>query len=327
MPRSIRARVALCSALLLPAAIVRADEQRAQGLALFEEGRKLVGEGKHADACPKFEEAFSLIGGVGVAYNLADCWEHTGRVASAWAMFGKAAVLAGEKKDKERERLAKDHAQALEPRLPHLVVRLAGAAPPGLEVKAGKLKIGSGSFGTKLPVDPGSLTVEATAPGRRPWSRTLSVVEKQDVEAEVPELELEAPRPPPSASVLPSSSASAPPPPPPPDGLSPLRVTGVSVAAGGGALVALGAVLGGLALGRHQESLKVGCDADSRCLPDAARIRDDARGLGDASTALFIVGSLAAAAGVTVFLLAPSKPRARPPATVLVTPLGAWGTW
>src|SRR6188768_3726631 len=46
---------------------------------LFSEGRKLVEAGSYKEACPKFEQSASLNLGIGVQFNLADCWEHIGR--------------------------------------------------------------------------------------------------------------------------------------------------------------------------------------------------------------------------------------------------------
>ena len=51
---------------------------------LFAEGGKLVADGDHTAACPKFEESFHLDPGIGTGFNLADCWEHIGRTASAF---------------------------------------------------------------------------------------------------------------------------------------------------------------------------------------------------------------------------------------------------
>src|SRR5258708_37292521 len=56
---------------------------------LFDEGRKLLADGKYDAACPKLEESQRLDPGMGTLVNLAECWEHIGRTALAWARFHK----------------------------------------------------------------------------------------------------------------------------------------------------------------------------------------------------------------------------------------------
>ena len=89
------AAVALISSWL-GAGAVRADaaSDKAASVALFNEGRRLVGLGKLAEACPKFEASFSLVPGIGTQLNLADCYQQLGRTASAWATFRDAAIAA-----------------------------------------------------------------------------------------------------------------------------------------------------------------------------------------------------------------------------------------
>src|SRR5260221_11014313 len=58
---------------------------------LFDEGRKLLADGKYDAACPKLEESQRLDPGTGTLFNLADCWEQIGRTASAWARFLEGA--------------------------------------------------------------------------------------------------------------------------------------------------------------------------------------------------------------------------------------------
>src|SRR5258706_1569998 len=62
--------------------------------ALFDEGRRLAGEGKYSQACPKLEESQKLDPGLGTLFGLADCLEHVGRTASAWSRFRDAADVA-----------------------------------------------------------------------------------------------------------------------------------------------------------------------------------------------------------------------------------------
>ena len=52
---------------------------KAAAQSLFDEGRRLMGEAKYADACPKLAESQKLDPGVGTQFHLADCYEHLGQ--------------------------------------------------------------------------------------------------------------------------------------------------------------------------------------------------------------------------------------------------------
>lgn len=54
--------------------------------------RGLVQKGDWAAACPKFEESERLDPGIGTLYHLADCYEHVGRLATAWGLFDAAQI-------------------------------------------------------------------------------------------------------------------------------------------------------------------------------------------------------------------------------------------
>jgi serine/threonine-protein kinase len=101
---------------------------------LFADARTLADAGHYEEACPKFEESRRLLAGVGTIYNLADCYEHVGRTASAWATFLDAAAAAASAGEGEREKVARTRAAALEPRLTRLRIRTnpADSALPGL---------------------------------------------------------------------------------------------------------------------------------------------------------------------------------------------------
>src|SRR4051812_46885407 len=86
--------------------------------ALFQEGRKLMAEGRFGEACDRFAASRRLDPGVGTSLNLADCLEKQGRTATAYGMFNETAREAqkvGDTRGREAEALAR--ARALEPRL------------------------------------------------------------------------------------------------------------------------------------------------------------------------------------------------------------------
>src|SRR5579884_2436455 len=114
-----------------------AQEQssEAAATALFDQGRSLMQQGKYADACPKLAESERLAPSGGTLLNLADCYEHTGQTASAWAAWKDAAARANAAGKADVEKRALARAAALEPNLAKLAISVDTASDvPGLQV-------------------------------------------------------------------------------------------------------------------------------------------------------------------------------------------------
>jgi hypothetical protein len=115
---------------------------------------------------------------MGTLFNLAGCYAQIGRIASAWAAFRDVASAASAAGQIEREKVARERAAALEPRLSKLRISVPEeAVAPGLEVQRDGVTVASLIWGTDVPVDPGNHFVSASAPGREPWSAVVSVTE------------------------------------------------------------------------------------------------------------------------------------------------------
>jgi tetratricopeptide (TPR) repeat protein len=117
-------------------ATAQGHDNRSAALALFEQGRELAAEGNHAAACDKFGAAAKLAHSAGTLLNLGDCYERTGRTASAWAAFRDAAGAAQRTGRDAEESEARRRQDALQPMLSHLridvpdALRIAGRCPP-----------------------------------------------------------------------------------------------------------------------------------------------------------------------------------------------------
>src|SRR5882672_4544932 len=88
-PRAVRSTCAVVLLALLPGT-VHADATAAEKVAaeaLFDDGRKLLADGRFAPACEKFEQSEHIDPAVGTLLYLAECYEKSGRTASAWATF------------------------------------------------------------------------------------------------------------------------------------------------------------------------------------------------------------------------------------------------
>jgi hypothetical protein len=154
--------------------------------ALFYEGRNMMKDGKFANACSKFEESLRLDYGIGTEFNLADCREKLGKLASAWSGFLNVVAAAKAANQPDRERIARDRAKALEPRVPKVVVDVSQPVPSGLEVRRDGLLVIPTAWGSPIPVDPGNHRVTASAPGKQPWESSVSALEGKVVHIAVP---------------------------------------------------------------------------------------------------------------------------------------------
>ncbi len=308
------------------AALAPSDPAAAQ--ALFYEARTLMQKGRWAEACPKLEESLRLDHGIGTAYNLADCHEHVGKLATAWSGFLDVAAQSKAAGQAQREKVARERAQKLEPRLPKLVVDVR-TAPPGLTVERDGVALGSAAFGTAIPVDPGSHKVVATAPGRVPFETTIDAKESRTARVVVSDLPL-APAPA-VAAVPPAPTPAAPVTKP---ALEPASTTMTTSATNlhatafpepeierGGTQrtigwVTLGAGVAGLAAGGYfglrsldkRNASRDSCNGDL-CNAAGVELRDDAIRAGNTATIASVAGGAAVVGGLVLVLTAPKDAR------------------
>ncbi len=147
------ALVAAC-ALVAPRALAgESDQPLAQQL--FEDGRKLLEQGRYAEACPKFAESQRLDPGGGTLLNLAWCHELQGRTATAWSEFHDALAQAQKDARQDREDFARQHIKDLEPKLVRIVVHVAPeVAARNPEITLDRSRLPAAAWETAVPVDP-----------------------------------------------------------------------------------------------------------------------------------------------------------------------------
>ncbi len=306
--RGLPCRAVVACAVVLTAAPAFGDpsaQDVAAARTLFEDARKLMKAGKFQEACPKLEEGVRLNPGLGMRYNLAECYENVGRTASAWALFLDVAAGAKQKKDLEREKIARERAKKLEPKLSHVTVTVA-AEVPGLEVMRDTSLLGKGQFGSAISLDPGTYTFSAHAPDHESWEQKVVVgPDGAKVEVKIPKL-AEKPKP----------KAPPPPPPPPPPGLGSQRKVAIAAAAVGLVGIGFGSFFGLRAV-RLNEDSKAHCEGNL-CDGAGFSLRNDARLAGNVSTVAFIVGALGVGGGIALWVT--GAPRAEPRASLVVAP-------
>ena len=280
--------------------------------ALFNQGRDLMGTGKYDEACRKFEASQQLEPALGTMLNLAECYEKTGRTASAWAEYRKAIPLARTAVSKARQDLATERAHALEGRLSTLTIRAVGGEAAGaqLEVRRDGVPLQPAELGSAIPVDPGDHIIEASAPGREPWSSKIHVgPDAAKISVEIPQLKSGSTvAPPPSAPLVTTTTATSQPPSdrPPSDG-STQRVAGLVVGGAGIVGVGLGAFFGLRAFGKWSDTKQACSDYPYGCGKTGTELRSSAASAGTTSTIAFIAGGTLLATGVVLYLTAPKK--------------------
>lgn len=284
--------------------------------AMFKQGRDLMVEGKFAEACRKFEASQQLEPGLGTMLNLAECYEKTGRTASAWAEYRKAVPLARAAGSKARQDLASERAQALEQRLSTLTIRAVGGEAVGaqLEVRRDGLPLQPAELGSAIPVDPGEHVIEASAPGRKAWSSKINVgPDGAKVSVEIPQLEATSSTAPgagagaSSGTPVVTATTSEPPADRPTSSGSAQRTAGLVLGGVGVVGVGLGAYFGVRSFSKWSDAKDACSDYPYDCGTEGTDLRASASSAGTTSTIAFIAGGALLATGVVLYLTAPTK--------------------
>lgn len=278
----------------------RETSKKAVAQELFDQGLKLIEEGKLAEACPKLAASNKAEWAPGTTFQLADCYERTGRLASAWALYLECEPhFRNRNPPDQRADLAEQRADSLYPKLSRLLISVPPEAnEPGLVVRRDGEVVDGSQWGTGLPVDPGKHVVEASAPGKRTWRWEAEVgAGGATVSVPVPPLESGLTTAPGGGSGLPLQKKIA-----------------IGAGAAGVVGAALGGLFGGLTLGAvsqaDQSCTKVGdvfqCDATG------ADLRRSASTYSTVSTVGLVAGGLLVAGGVVLWFTAPSTAPPKP---------------
>lgn len=319
-PRALGVLLVATAALVLVAPDAAAQDATTTGTAtvLFDEAIALMERGKFEEACPKLSRSNELSPNGGTLFALAECYERSGKVASAWVTFKEAAIRAGAAKRADAEKRATDSAERLAPNVSRLQIYVSPAAGiDGLAIELDGRPVARAEWGIATPIDPGPHKLRISAPGRLTTTREIAFdrVAAQKRIA-IPELELAPVEP---AAALPSAEEGR-----PIRGRT-QRGLGLAIAGVGVAGLAVGTVFGLQASSKND-------DAAAHCrgnLCDAEGIRLDGQGRDDAtiSTIAFLAGGALAAGGLVLFLTAPSGgERAAPKASLRVRVGGGVGT-
>jgi len=256
---------------------------------LFEEGRALLAQNELAEACPKLAESHRLDPAVGTLLNLGECYEKAGKTASAWATYIEADTLARRLGQGARAEFAASRARVLGASLPMLSIDVTptrdGAGAVAVTVKRDGEVIAEPAWRTFVPVDPGEHRIEASAPGFRPFTRTISVTPGERAHVAVPALEAADP----AASVSSSSH---------------LRTLGVALVGAGALTTGAGLFFGARARSRNDDARSNFCNGVT-CTSRGETLLNEADTAATWSTILVSVGVTALVGGIVLYLVAP----------------------
>lgn len=279
----------------------RADDQAA-AQALFVAGREAMKAGDYAKACPMFEESFRLAPGDGTRFNLGDCYEKTGRTASAWAAFRDVAASSKLAGQRDREQTANARAASLESALCKVAIDVSTQTLETIVVFRDGAEVRKGQWGIPIPVDAGDHLIEVRYSDKKIWESKVHVAScpatsrvvvpvltapRESVPESSPGVEAGK-----SAPNIPSARAAA----------SSWRPLAIVSSFGLGVLGAgLGTYFGIRAIGLRDDSNAGHCTGNT-CDDVGRTLRDDSRSAGTASTITFIAGGAFLALGVLLWV-------------------------
>src|ERR1044071_1713398 len=235
-----------------------------QAEALFRDGKRLMKEGKLAEACAAFEGSERAEHNVATLLSLADCREKNHQYASAWALFLQADSQTRSDPSKATLNVtAKNRARALEPKLSYLTINVPDESRiADLVVSRDGAPVDPAAWSRSIPADSSSHVITGKAPGHESWSTAVTLRPESDKQSvEVPKFKAL-----PEIVNKPARDdrgyTEGPQPVIEPSPYPPRRKTAIGVAAGG-------VVIGGVAIGLGLSASSLHSDALATCPPSA----------------------------------------------------------
>jgi hypothetical protein len=300
------------SAALFASAGASAQDTRDPAAAeeLFRQGRAASEKNDFTTACAKFRESNRLDPAVGTVFNIADCEEKLGRLATSWTLFQE--VVQRLPPADNRRAIAEQRSAKLEPRVPKLSIHLGGAARTDVTVRRDGVSLGTASLDTPLPVDPGDHVVIVEAPGARPAEFHARVAEGDNAVLAVAVGDALP------AGEQPGTGAGG-------TGTeqhSPSHTAAYVVGGIGVAGLVTGAIAGILTLSK-KSTVNTECP-DKQCSPDGLSAANAGKTLGVVTTVGLITGVVGIGAATYLFVSAPSPAESARSSAYLVGIRAKW---
>ena len=287
------------SVLLLAAltSTARADAV-ADADAAFARGRDLMKAGKCSEACVQLEKSEELDPQLGTLFNLAQCDEKIGKLATALHAYNE---VIEKDTNAQRRTFAFDLANKLRPRVPKLVVRVSGA-PSDTVVRLDNRTIAANK---PISLDLGSYTIIVEAPGMQKAGANVKISEEgRTTTIVVPLAAIGAEQ----AEVTQTEEATTGDDNAPQPAHSVRKPVGVALLVVGGATLAAGGVFGVFAMSTWKDAKAVCGSSSCATQQDADRanaLRDTALSRARTANILLVAGGVVAATGIVLWATAP----------------------
>ena len=290
-------------ALGLPAPRLLHAQNPAAAEALFEQARAAMTAGSFDIACARFRDSDKLDPAVGTRFNLADCEERRGHVATAWSLF--RGVLSELARDDDRRPIAEERARALESRVPYLKMQPRAETPPGVHVRIDGIELGEGSFGVALPMDPGAHEL-ALIPAEGGAGQRSTFALREGEHLDLPIRFTSSTRPAPTGATPPADELMA--------AETPQQKWAYVIGGVGAASLLFGAVTGVVTLNKKNTAESNCSDRNRVCNQAGVDANESGKTYGTLSGVGLGVGVIGLAAGAYLWLTAPPPaPRAAHP--------------
>ena len=180
---------AVCIAFLACAVVApspaRAADETAKARTTFQEGVQLEAAGNYATALGKFQEVAAIKRTPTVVFHIAFCQEKLGHLVEALGGYRIAEHEAeGDPKMAKVQQTAAEAIAALDKRVPSLTVK-RGKNADLAKISIDGVELGSTSLDKAQQVDPGSHSIDATAPGVEPFHQVIKMAEGETKSVDV----------------------------------------------------------------------------------------------------------------------------------------------
>lgn len=169
----------LGSSLVSSRVVAQDAQELSQARAKFQQALELKQAGNWPAALRLLREVGQVRMTPQVRYHIAVCEEKLGKLVAA---LGGYELALADAVDMHPDFIAEVETSIadLRARIPKLVIE-RGPGGEAATIELDGISLGSSSIGVEVPVDPGPHTLSAKAPGKRPFSQTVTVSEEESL--------------------------------------------------------------------------------------------------------------------------------------------------